>query len=172
MADQKLPHFIPRIQVGNRSPRHNSLQGWSCPFKCSLFPLRLWYSRGCGPQSAMAVPPGMQGTPVHGSTAGDAGHTSSWQYRRGHKAQPALAALPAGRASPATPVKRQEGNKAVAVSVGTVHGLLQSTTAPPAFPSFFSFHEGGRNGGDHFAQFPLRCKSGLKAAKRFQPSEE
>lgn len=109
--------------MGNQSPRYNSLQGWSCPFKRSLFPLCLWYPWRCELQLVVAVPPGCR-APGHGGMALVAGHT--WPR------QP----LQLVELLPATAVKWQEGSRPVAASVGTVHGLLQSTTAPPAFPSF------------------------------------
>ena len=104
--------------MGNRSPRYNSLQGWSCPSKRSPFPLRLQFSQGRGAQLAVAVPPGMRGT---------AGCCSpcSWQSFSSHPGEMA----------------GQEGRRAVAASVRTVHGLPQPTTAPPAFPSFTSVTE-------------------------------
>lgn len=110
MADQKPPHFIPRTQ-GTALQDYNNLQGWFCPFKCSVI------LSACG-------------------TPRDAGHSQLWQQQRGCRTHPGMAVPPgwcstaslatpvAGRASPANPVKWQQENKAVPASLGTVHGLL------------------------------------------------
>lgn len=75
-----------------------------------------------------------------------------------------MAALAAGTASPATPVKWQEGNQRVAASVGTVPGLLQPTTAPPAFLSFPSAKEGEMMA-SIFSQFPSGASQRQKMQK-------
>lgn len=82
---------------------------------------------------------GSQSTPVHGSPC-------SWY---------SFSSRPSGMAG-----RKQSG--------GSIPGNAPRAAAvrnsSSCFP-FFSFHEGGRNDGDHLAQFPLRHKSGLKATK-------
>lgn len=150
MADQKLPHFIPRIQMGNRSPRYNSLQGWSCPFKRSVspvpvVPLEMWATAGCG------------------STTGMLG-TRSWRHGSGRRAHVATAALAAGRASSSHSSEMAGRKQTSGCLRGNGPWAAAVHNSSSCFP-FFSFHEGGRKDGDHLAQFPLRCKSGLKATK-------
>lgn len=152
MADQKLPHFIPRIQTGNRSPRNNNLQGWFCPFKCSLFP------SACG-------------------TPRDAGHSQLYQHQRGCRTHPVLAVPPGWRSTasrghpcswqsfssqPSEMAGRKQSSDCVPENSPWAAAVHNSSSCFP----FFSFHERTRNYGDNFVQFPLRCKSGLKVAKR------
>lgn len=136
MADQKLPHFIPRIQTGNRSPRCNNLQGWFCPFKCSLIPSACGTPRDAGVAAAVR----MQDTSRTSRASGmmKHGQPCSWQ------------------SFSSSPVKWQEGNKALPAPLGA---------APPAFPSFPSMKEQEIMVIILF-KFPLRWKSGLKSCKK------
>lgn len=147
-ADQKLPHFIPRTQTRNRSPRCNNLQGLVLPLQMLWLP----------PPAALL---GMQATASCGSSSEDAGHIQEWQCLWDGGAQPPLQ-LAELLQQPSEMAGRKQCSACAPGSSPWAAAVCNSSSRLP----FFFLHERTRNYGDNFVPFPLRCKSGLKTAKR------